>query len=216
MMTTTAAKSSKRTATHNGTCQVCGRVQAVHPITGHLAKHGYTTRWGFFSGTCPGSDHKPFEVSKALIESAIARAKDAAVTLREQAAEVRARTEGKVWFQFYRPATWQVRHSSNVWREVDIFTEEKTYQIDVNTTGSYFKFFVENPYYDEKAPTTYGNLPREEVRYSGDEVAEVRTALNEKRAKSLDAEAKKYDEYVVWQTERVANWAPADLKPRKA
>lgn len=48
-------------ATHNGTCQACGRQQAVNNKTGLLAKHGYTVDYGYFSGTCGGSDRKPLE-----------------------------------------------------------------------------------------------------------------------------------------------------------
>lgn len=59
------------TATHNGTCQACGRVQAVGPKTGLLAKHGYTVDWGFFNGTCPGSDHKPLQHDWELNEQIV-------------------------------------------------------------------------------------------------------------------------------------------------
>ena len=49
-------------ATNNGTCQVCGRIQAaIGDAT--MAKHGYTVQWGFFSGTCAGSDRAPIEHS---------------------------------------------------------------------------------------------------------------------------------------------------------
>ena len=47
-------------ATHNGTCQACGRSQAVR-ANGRLAKHGYTVDYGYFSGTCSGSDKAPLE-----------------------------------------------------------------------------------------------------------------------------------------------------------
>lgn len=43
--------STDRTATHNGTCQACGRQHAVNVKSGKLAKHGYTVDWGFFNGT---------------------------------------------------------------------------------------------------------------------------------------------------------------------
>lgn len=49
--------------THKGHCQLCDRLQAVNNKTGLLAKHGYTKRWSYFVGTCPGSDHKPYEKS---------------------------------------------------------------------------------------------------------------------------------------------------------
>ena len=57
-------------ATKNGTCQVCGNVQAVRGgDNGYaLAKHGYTVDWGFFSGTCRGSDIHALELSRELLD----------------------------------------------------------------------------------------------------------------------------------------------------
>ena len=46
----------KNTHTHRGHCQLCGRVQAIDSASGITAKHGYTVEFGYFSGTCPGSD----------------------------------------------------------------------------------------------------------------------------------------------------------------
>ncbi len=48
-------------ATHNGECQVCGRRQKLP--NGRLSKHGYTKRWGFFQGVCPGAGNLPYEQS---------------------------------------------------------------------------------------------------------------------------------------------------------
>lgn len=58
-------------ATHRGTCQVCGRVQAVDPIKSLLAKHGYTVDWGYFHGVCRGADIKPLEVERRMTDSII-------------------------------------------------------------------------------------------------------------------------------------------------
>lgn len=52
--------------TFTGICQACGRRQAIHVHTGLIAKHGYTTDWGFFNGTCGGSDHLPLELDTAV------------------------------------------------------------------------------------------------------------------------------------------------------
>ena len=63
-------------STHTGICQACGRRQAVHVKTGLIAKHGYTTEYGFFNGTCGGSDALPLEldttVNVATVEALIA------------------------------------------------------------------------------------------------------------------------------------------------
>jgi hypothetical protein len=53
-------------STHTGTCQACGRRQAVHINTGMIAKHGYTTDYGYFNGVCGGSDHLPLELDTAV------------------------------------------------------------------------------------------------------------------------------------------------------
>lgn len=59
--------------THQGHCQLCDRLQAVRNGSQMLAKHGYTKRWGFFNGTCPGSDAPAYELSAARIQPAIDR-----------------------------------------------------------------------------------------------------------------------------------------------
>jgi hypothetical protein len=61
---------TKTKATHNGTCQACGRKQAYTPRG--IANHGYTTRWGFFSGTCAGSNHAPLELETAFNVTTVA------------------------------------------------------------------------------------------------------------------------------------------------
>jgi len=53
-------------STHTGTCQACGRRQAVHINTGKIAKHGYTTDYGYFAGVCGGADHLPLELDTAV------------------------------------------------------------------------------------------------------------------------------------------------------
>lgn len=62
-------------ATHNGTCQVCGNLQANNL---GLAKHGYTVTYNYFQGTCRGSERSPLELSKDLalqtIDNCIAEA----------------------------------------------------------------------------------------------------------------------------------------------
>ena len=58
-------------ATHEGSCQICGRQQKLPGNV--LSKHGYTTRWGFFSGVCPGASYEPFEVSCDLIARYVER-----------------------------------------------------------------------------------------------------------------------------------------------
>lgn len=68
----------KQQHTHRGHCQVCGRIQAASyfnmvPPINHLAKHGYkVAQFGYFIGTCAGSDHKPLEQCRELTDDTIA------------------------------------------------------------------------------------------------------------------------------------------------
>lgn len=53
-------------ATHEGTCQICGRLQALP--SGRLSKHGYDVLFHFFRGVCPGAGHKPLELERTLAD----------------------------------------------------------------------------------------------------------------------------------------------------
>jgi len=75
-------------ATHHGECQVCGRQQKLPG--GVLSKHGYTKRWGFFEGTCPGAGYGPFETHKDQVEASIPRVQGQMTTLRANIARITA------------------------------------------------------------------------------------------------------------------------------
>lgn len=59
-------------ATHYGTCQACGAHQKLP--NGKLSNHGYTAKYGFHEGTCPGSNMPPYEKSYKYIETCISNA----------------------------------------------------------------------------------------------------------------------------------------------
>lgn len=75
--------------TYTGICQACGRRQAIHVKSGLIAKHGYTTDWGFFNGTCQGSDHAPLELQTVLNE-------DITRQLRARADQLDAEAAGEI------------------------------------------------------------------------------------------------------------------------
>jgi len=75
--------------THTGICQACGRRHAVNPKSGKLAKHGYTVDWGFFNGTCQGSDHLPLEQDTTLNIAIVAE-------LRQRADRLDVQAEGEI------------------------------------------------------------------------------------------------------------------------
>lgn len=87
-------------STHTGICQACGRRQAVHVKTGMMAKHGYTTEYGFFNGTCGGSDHAPLELETALniatVSGMLKFAEDKATEAEGEIAKVEMQTGTKL------------------------------------------------------------------------------------------------------------------------
>lgn len=171
-------------ATHLGTCQICGSVQKLPD--GALAKHGYTTRWGFFSGTCSGSGHAPFEQSCNLIQTAIKGALSTAEFIEAQAAEQDSGA-GDLLFRKYVAATWKTSRSSYEWVKV-------TAEMEGNRLA----------YWVEADGTTHSAL-----RYSLYTEKELRAA----RSKWLRVEKVKYETYANWQAERIADWAPQPLTP---
>lgn len=54
-----------------GTCQACGRSQAVLK-SGLMSKHGYTVERGWFEGTCPGQFHQPLELERSYTDEVVA------------------------------------------------------------------------------------------------------------------------------------------------
>src|SRR4051794_30940036 len=97
MATTKTANKNK--ATHTGHCQVCGSFQKLP--AGVLSKHGYTTRWGFFSGICNGAGHLPFEQSCDLICAAIKSAEAQIITVTERIEAIRQQGGSKAWVHYY-------------------------------------------------------------------------------------------------------------------
>lgn len=184
-------------ATHKGHCQICGNLQKLP--SGKLAKHGYTTRWGFFSGTCNGAGFLPFEQSTDRIEAAIAAARNRALGLRGQAIAVEDTTSA-VWVLERKPATWERgnRHGAQAWRLIPV--EELTYAHNADgeciEVAGYVNSFTGRK---ERLDCHYGET--------------VVSASNKRYAQTLRSEAAQFEEYVAWQTERIAGWAPAELLP---
>lgn len=90
----------KNKSTHKGHCQACGRLQMLP--AGVLAKHGYNIVSGFFSGTCCGSGHLPYEQSKDLLASLIISAKEDLNRHEDWQKELRAPAkEPKCWIHHW-------------------------------------------------------------------------------------------------------------------
>jgi hypothetical protein len=196
-MTTTT-----RAATHDGTCQVCGSVQRLPG--GLLAKHGYTTKWGFFSGVCHGAGALPFEQDKGLIEAAIARVAAERASLQGQAADLRnpahpVNAGPQAWVHEYQPGTYfggKYRKSAYKWRLVEI-TE----------SGRDFSYRTEagTPYLLNRV----GGFPH------GADLPAVILWLHASRARTLDMDAERAAAYLAWQADRIKGWKPRPLLPRR-
>ena len=182
-------------ATHTGHCQICGSGQKLPG--GRLAKHGYTVKWGFFSGVCNGSHELPFEQDKSLIEGQIDWAMDKAATLRATAVQDR-----------------QNNNPEDVWYNA--------YFNDYGKGGSRYQWIKTKVYADPQIParTVYDHPgdsrpagPRQVGLYG--ELADVASKMNGLHAAYLEKQAAELDQYVAWQRERIANWTPAPLTPVK-
>jgi hypothetical protein len=163
-------------ATHTGTCQLCGRAQKLP--NGRLSLHGYEVKWSQFVGDCNGSRALPYELSRDLIDAAIASAQREALALRADADVQAARTD-VVWVQHYVKATWQARKSSQRWIPIDIAN------VDIKARA-----------YE------YEGKRHQVGRYS----ANLQAECNEARAHSLRTRAAGLEEYAAWLIERNKNW----------
>jgi len=67
---------ARDTHTHRGHCPACGAIHAVSTNETLVAKHGYTTYWGYFDNICEGADHTPLEIDKTFTEKFIGKLKE--------------------------------------------------------------------------------------------------------------------------------------------
>ena len=88
-------------ATHNGTCQACGRTQAVNTRHGLLAKHGYTVDWGYFNGVCYGADHLPMEHDDSVMLRTCSQLEEMALNLETITAADITEVQAHVYSQAY-------------------------------------------------------------------------------------------------------------------
>lgn len=185
-------------ATHTGICQWCGARQKLPG--GLMAKHGYSVRHGFFSGTCYGSGHMPYEVSCALIQQSVDQARSSAEKARASAAAVvqdaldanaRSDESAVVWHHVYHARlSRRTTGSVYLWQTVHLLKGERgeLYFMDPQNRRSF-------PW------GMSGELKR--IRLEG---AKGYSAFLLKHATELD-------EYVARQERRLADWAPRDLEP---
>lgn len=182
-------------ATHNGQCQICGRLQALPG--GRLAKHGYTVDYGFFNGICAGTGHLPFEQDISLIEGIIAQVSAQAAALRAEAAARETATDpADVYYNDYGPYGHRGKDCYHVVRGRVEMTE-----------GTYQRAAFVHEYQGKRR--VHDNIA------GGYTIAALVKQLNEQHAWRLNGAAKQAEEYVRWQQSRIKNWQPQPLTPRE-
>jgi hypothetical protein len=184
-------------ATHTGTCQCCGAHQKLP--NDMLAKHGYTTRHGFFEGTCFGSGHLPFEQSCDLIESMIERAEEKHEMLLEEINRWGFEENIVRRHEYIRGDYRRGSKSYWTWVEVEVLeTEDGRYvyadRAENLRRDSYVDIRWDAEDKSKAAHVRYGN--REWINHLRKQLANV-------------------EQYIEWQKERLENWAPAELTPIK-
>ncbi len=183
-------------ATHSGTCQVCGRTQKLP--SGNLSLHGYTTRWGFFNGTCHGAKAQPFELSKDLIEEAILRALTYAEVCRNNAYVARQLKDQK---QIWREKVKYKRvGETRTWIQDDLLPAENKRKNKDGSTHTWTTY-----QWKSERDSEWGS--RGKVSLGFNETLEQYIAKhNERRGKYWDNEVDRLERYVVWQRNRIENW----------
>jgi hypothetical protein len=180
---------------------------------GTLSLHGYNVTHGYFSGTCTGSKHLPFEQSCALVERFVASAKTQLANLEAFQTKLRTPTdEAKAWICTYQ-ANPRGRYYTRVrtWQLVDVAEEVVPFR---DGTATYSNFWHSgNTKWEGRDRAEIVVDPSEIAHSYGDTLLQVCTKANRTYADWLEHEAKSLRRYIAWQTERVATWKEMPLFP---
>ena len=180
-----------KAATHRGTCQVCGHVQKLPG--GELSRHGYTKRWGFFSGTCPGSGWRPFEVAHDRIRGAITDTQQAIGRLEAESAALMAAP-------IESPAASAPFLRYNAFARGRVETSVAVYE-DPRDGGRGVRLVFPD------GKVEYG------ITHGFRNVEVTVTKLREERRARIAQAIAQRAEYIAWQEQRIREWAPGELQP---
>lgn len=201
-------KTTDRAAKFYGECQLCAHQQKLPGD--RLSIHGYSVQWNCFVGTCPGSRYLPFEVSKDLLADSIARSKAEAIRLREYATEVRASRDPKaVYLHIYSSDVRTAEKNERVGTYGFFGAKSSSAEVvgDLSKVADGFEFRFRRG--DEYVVA----LGLRSGYHSTDKLDDVVAKLRGKQADGVVRTAENHERYVVWQTARMKNWKPRDLKP---
>lgn len=213
-----------RAAEFFGHCQACGHLQKLPK--GKLSLHGYTTRFGFFSGICGGAKELPFEKSCDLVKLYIEKAKTQLASVEAFQAELRTPvTEPKAYFRASTSVKGD-RYGKNrtrSWKVCDITVEFVPFRDAKTPEDGYNKFYrngdvITERKWNEETKTVDTLVEQEKTEVSAEfraTLLDVANKANGVYADWLEHEAENLRRYIVWQTERVNSWKEADLLPVK-
>lgn len=208
-------KTSSRKATHQGECQICGSTQMLPG--GVLSKHGYTVQWGFFSGVCNGAGHLPFEQSKDAIAGVIASVE---ATIKLVEAEI-AELENKDSEINGKDEAWRHCYDSYIgytWRKVKLveFERRNIYANDPGHEPAWYCYIktLDTTKDRPDRPAKPDRLDVYDIR--PESVRDFAHYLNGGYAKHLRGQNASRRQWITWQQNRLANWAPKPLKERGA
>jgi hypothetical protein len=188
-------------ATHRGHCQVCNRTQNIQARNGLVAKHGYLVAgYGFFNGTCPGSEHLPLELDKSMVVWSIEWAQKKLIDVFASIAKYsKPATKPTAWFNEYVPSKGYIP-ARYVWREVKISREVIKQQNFTYNEDTFIGFNGEV-------------VPLRRYSISGVTLLDVANQLNQKYVEHLNKEAKNYRQYIADQKHRIEVWHEQPLIP---
>jgi len=172
---------------------------------GRLAKHGYTTKWGFFSGVCRGSGELPLEVSCDLVKQSIVWAgKTHADTLDSVALE-RASRDRVVMASLYLSGSWNQR-GGYTWTSVEVVGYDRIHGAVVVDAATKVRVVGDRDGYAHC-----------DAMYHLETVTldDAAASLHHRYADYLQAKADQIAGYIAHQTRTVQVWEPRPLFPLK-
>ena len=188
-----------------GTCQVCGREQKLP--NGILSTHGYTVEWNMFTGECFGSKELPFEQSTDLIQRAVLTASVKRGSLAKHQdclalppKEPYGTVKSYLTREEVRKKDGHFINGRAGYRWITGRIERR----EPHKMGMYFVVIDEKDGMEHRIHGGFMETPLSVVEY-----------FNKEYSRVLQNRIDQLDKYVLWQTERIKNWHPKELKSVK-
>lgn len=165
---------------------MCGCLQKLPGNV--LSKHGYTKRWGFFEGTCPGAHYRPFEQAFDRVQVAIDRTKEQIADLRDQQAQLRGPIETNLApFRSYLGGYYESTVTVSLFNGAIRLTEKNSKGEEAHHWGNQYG--------------CRGTI-EQAIRH-----------LRDSRITRIETDIQRRIGYVQWQEKRIAEWKPGELQP---